>query len=273
MTNRLNLEKELKNILTGYSTGKVGSFGEFIFQKVYQNYHRLSVIKPLHKHQTDFIVDKRRVDVKTKCIPSINKEFKSIYIFSGLKVPRVNYSTVAFYKDCFVVSYKGWSKKINNNSLLSYHKNWKKEREVRTAKNTKTSQTKNKHLKKYHLLIDNIRMHFKGVELHFLYRSHTWGGKSNPGNLLPQCIRDKIVYFNPKKQFRIYLEFKSPKFSTDNINRIIAYYEPKYKNLFKIIPASKAHLSNNLWSKVDMDKMPKNVIFKSIGELKRNLLK
>ncbi|HPS64440.1 MAG TPA: hypothetical protein PK447_02565 [Ignavibacteria bacterium] len=265
-------KRKLINKVKGYSTSTVGSLGEFLFKTIYNEYNPGSDFVNKHNDQTDFIVNKQYVDVKTRFKPSVGKLFRTKYVYNG-KVQGVKYATVSFHKDCVAFYYKEESFFIiiDFNQLSSYFLKWQKGRTNNNEKNSQTSE--HKYLDKYFAIVDDIKSHFKRMNLHFLYRSSTWNGTSNPGNFLPQKIKNGKAQIIPQDRFRIYIEFKSPKFDISGINKIIAYYEPFYKNLFTINPPTTKGLSNNLWYKIDLNNLPKEVLYESLQDFKQNFVK
>lgn len=263
MTNKI---KSFKNKLIKLSKPTLGSFGEFIFEQEYKRFN----VTPVHKNRTDFIVDGKNVDVKTICKPTIHLTTGN-YVYRGKTFPNIEYATITFFFKMVVASYDKFLYFLSYDTVIKYYNEWILKR-GKYPKKSKILPIKTN--VGYQSIINDITSHFKGVNLHFLHRtSSTWGKLNSPGNLLPHHNKNGKTFYTAKDQYRIYLEFNSPDINPNNINRIIAYYEPDFKKLFKIIPASKAPLANGLWDKVDMTKLPKGVVFNSIDELKKNLIK
>lgn len=266
-------KEEFFDKLKKLNTGRIGSFGEYIFEQQCKN-NGIDV-KRYFKERTDFIVgiEKKRIDVKTSRI-FINNSFKQYFSYKGTILEDIEYVCVNFYADFVTISVNSHPFFGNdNNSKLDYSlmpelfENWKI---YRKKTNLLNKTVKGEYTKEIKEVKEKINTFFKdkGYRTHIIYRTcQKEFGKESPDNLLPYIIRNKIDIINPEeKTVRVFIDYNNPTIWDDNIFQIIAYLETDHGELprLDVVHVNGGKKERN---KVDLDKIAAKFVFLSIADL------
>lgn len=261
---KMDIQK-IKDTIRLLSKPSFGSFGEYLFKSTYKNKNE---INPKHKNRTDFMINNQSIDVKSRRF--LNETYKKVYVYKSNEFKHIDYPTVVFYTDCVVVSYKDFIVKLDYNTLETYYNNWIVDRKKKPTIVNKDVDKYEIEWKKIQFKLDLFLKLKYRIDSYILKRTKDWG-KNSPHNLLPIYTKNKKKRLIPKNQLRVFIQFNDYRISEDNIKWIIAYNEKDYKKLFKILSVKKAPLSNGDWKKVDMTKIPKQIKYNNLDELKQNL--
>ncbi len=262
----------IKEKIAELNTGRIGSFGEYIFYRLCRD-KKMKIVH-YHKERTDFLLneDNERIDVKT-IRSKIDIENSKIFIYNGIRIKNIKYAVVDFLKKKVVITIEG--KPIDDTKIdeLDYdsidllHAEWKE--------NFKKYDRINKEQKQNHLykkMVDEIKINLtdffdkEGFKTYICHRTCQLGFKEQSAhNLLPQYRKDGTIYYRPENRIRIYLDFVTSEISELNLNQIIAYPEMRYKELKQL---EKPGLSG--YNKVDLKLVPEKYIFTSIADLMKN---
>ncbi|HPS31254.1 MAG TPA: hypothetical protein PLZ43_13430 [bacterium] len=263
------MDSQFFDKLKKLNTGRVGSFGEYIFEQ--QCRSKGIDVKRYFRERTDFLVgtNLERVDVKTT-LKHINKSFDNVFgNYGGTKLTGINYVCVNFYTDTVVFSCEGrpYFQELNSLKLTeaedlflkwrSKRKNEKNiEKDMELEQQSKNAvQDMRSRIEKF---FDNTDYSVK-----IIYRTcQRIFGTESPGNLLPY-VKNELK--PQKKQIKIFVDYNDPVIADDNVFQVFAFPEEKYKELPLL---NTVHVKGGKeQNKVDLDKIAAKFVFLSIADL------
>ncbi len=250
----------LKDFLISSTPPPLGSFGEHVFC----HYARLKYndIESYHVELCDFIVNGKKVDVKTSA-KFINSELVSDLKWQGERVQGVNYAKVDFYRDGARISLE--SEIIENVSwpnLEKIYDAWRsKDYKRKLPSKARQSKCQSIEIKNR---VKNIFSTANISEPYILYRTVMFSGES-PHNLLPSQRGLK-----GKKGWSVFLIFKKAPPRIDNLDKIIAFPDSVDSSLPRLQKIRTGRHIPNL-EKADLSKIPSKYKFANLDSLERHL--
>jgi hypothetical protein len=250
-----NMNNTFLEVLKSGKAPQTGKWGEMVFEGCAEKKYK--DIKPMHSRRCDFIVNGKKVDVKSSK-KSLSSDLGDLVPWKGKRYPGIEYGKVEFYSRGARVSIEDEIiENASRSDLESIYKRWQDGKFKRPPSRKRDRRIPSD-------IKETIKAIFESEKLpapYLLHRSVMFL-KESPHNLLPSQRRAI-----DSKGWTVFLQFKSAPPRLKNISKIIAFPDNE-ENFLPRLQKTRLGGDNKYRQKADLSKIPKKYILKKLEDLK-----